>query len=159
MISIIVARAKNGVIGKDNKLIWHISDDLKYFKKCTTGHPIIMGRKTFESFPKLLPNRTHYVLTRDKNYKAQDEVKVFNDVETLIKSLPEGENFVIGGVHIYKAFLEKADKLYITEIEKEYEGDTYFPDIDMNEWEIEKEIESEDKIVPHKFVVYKRKHI
>lgn len=159
MISIIVARAKNGVIGKDNKLIWHISDDLKYFKKCTTGHPIIMGRKTFESFPNLLPNRTHYVLTRDKNYKAQDEVKVFNDVETLVKSLPEGENFVIGGGHIYKAFLEKADKLYITEIEKEYEGDTYFPDIDMNEWEIEKEIESEDKTVPHKFVVYKRKNI
>ena len=99
------------------------------------------------------------MLTRDKNYKAQDEVKVFNDVETLVKSLPEGENFVIGGGHIYKAFLEKADKLYITEIEKEYEGDTYFPDIDMNEWEIEKEIESEDKTVPHKFVVYKRKNI
>lgn len=157
MIAIIVARAKNGVIGKDNKLIWHIKDDLKYFKKRTMGHPIIMGRKTYESLPKLLPGRTHYVLTRNENYKTNEEVKIYTDIEKLIKDLPEGENFVIGGEHIYKAFLEKADILYITEIEKEYDGDAYFPQINEEEWEKIEEIESDDKEIPHKFVTYKRK--
>lgn len=157
MISIIVAKAKNGVIGKNNKLIWHLSDDLKHFKKLTMGHPIIMGRKTFESLPKILPGRTHYVLTKNKNYKADKEVKIYTDTEKLIKELPQGENFIIGGEHIYKIFLEKADTLYITEIEKEYDGDAYFPEINEKEWEKIETKESEDKEIPHKFVTYKRK--
>lgn len=101
-LSIIVARSENGVIGKDNRLIWHLSDDLKQFKALTMGHPIIMGRKTFESLPKVLPGRVHYVLTGNKDYRAPEGVLLFHDVKSLLSALPEGENFVIGGEHMYR---------------------------------------------------------
>ena len=96
-LSIIVARAEHNVIGKQNTLLWHISDDMKRFKNLTMGHPILMGRKTFESLPKVLPGRTHYVLTGNKNYKTPEGVLVFHTLDDLLKSLPEGENFIIGG--------------------------------------------------------------
>lgn len=99
-LSIIVAKASNNAIGKDNALLWHLSDDLKRFKKLTMGHPIIMGRKTFESLPGVLPGRVHYVLTGNKDYKAPEGVLLFHDVKSLMESLPEGENFVIGGEHM-----------------------------------------------------------
>ena len=108
MFSIIVAVANNNVIGGDNKLLWHISDDLKRFKKITTGHTIVMGRKTFESFPKPLPNRHHVILTRDKNYKVDSEqVTVVNDIETVMKTYENSgsEIFIIGGGEIYNLFL------------------------------------------------------
>lgn len=141
MLSIIVAKAKNDVIGKDNKLIWKISDDLKRFKTLTTGHTIIMGRKTFESLGRVLPNRFHIVLSRDVNYKIDNpNVKIINDINELEKYIKDSEeHFVIGGEMIYKLLISKCTKLYITQIDKEFEGDTYFPKINDNEWKIVKE--------------------
>ena len=110
-LSIIAARAANGVIGKDNRLIWHLSDDLKRFKALTMGHPIIMGRKTFESLPKVLPGRVHYVLTGNRDYKAPEGVLLFHTVKDLLSALPEGESFVIGGEHMYREMMPHADTL------------------------------------------------
>ena len=156
MISIIVAKAQNNIIGGNNKLLWHISDDLKRFKERTTGHTIIMGRKTFESLPRLLPGRTHFVLSRRKDYQVPEGVRLFHDVETLMENLPEGENFVIGGEHIYSLLLPKADKVYMTRVGKAYDGDAFFPPFDEKEWIKEKEFPGEGDI-PHTFVIYRRK--
>jgi len=155
-LSLIVAKAKNGVIGKDNQLIWHLSDDLKRFKALTMGHPIIMGRKTFESLPKVLPGRTHYVLTGNRNYKVPEGVLLFHDAKELLAALPEGENFLIGGARMYEELLPYVDTLYITEIEKDYEGDAYFPGLDLSAWELIEKIEGEGNI-PHAFCTYKRR--
>ncbi|AQS12134.1 dihydrofolate reductase [Clostridium saccharobutylicum] len=140
MLSIIVAIAKNNVIGKDNKLIWHISEDLKRFKSITSGKSMIMGRKTFESLPGILPNREHIILTRDKNFKVDsDKVKVVNNLDTLIEKYSncEDEVFVIGGAEIYKQLLPYAHKLYLTKIDTDFEGDTYFPQINYDEFKSE----------------------
>lgn len=155
-LSIIVARASNGVIGNKNRLIWHLSDDLKRFKALTMGHPIIMGRKTFESLPKVLPGRTHYVLTGNRQYKAPAGVLLFHTVEDLLAALPEGENFVIGGEHMYREMLPHADTLYITEVMKDYEGDAFFPPFDEKEWQLTEKTAGEGGI-PHDFCTYKRK--
>ncbi len=155
-LSLIVAKAKNNVIGKDNQLIWHLSDDLKRFKALTMGHPIIMGRKTFESLPKVLPGRTHYVLTGNPDYEVPEGVLLFHDVKELLAALPEGENFLIGGARMYEELFPYADTLYITEIEKDYEGDAYFPDFDKAAWELTERIEGEGDI-PHAFCTYKRR--
>ncbi len=155
-LSLIVAKAKNNVIGKDNQLIWHLSDDLKRFKALTMGHPIIMGRKTFESLPKVLPGRTHYVLTGNPDYEVPEGVLLFHDVKELLAALPEGENFLIGGARMYEELFPYADTLYITEIEKDYEGDAYFPDFDKAAWELTERIEGEGDI-PHTFCTYKRR--
>ncbi len=140
MLSIIVAKSKNNVIGKDNKLIWNIPDDLKRFKKLTTNHTIIMGRKTFESLGRVLPNRKHIVLTNDENYTVDNpNVQIIHDVEELSKYEEDNqEHFVIGGAMIYKLLLPKCNKLYITEVEQEFEGDTFFPEIKQDEWKIVK---------------------
>ena len=155
-LSIIVAKAKNNVIGKDNQLIWHLSDDLKRFKALTMGHPIIMGRKTFESLPKVLPGRVHYVLTGNKNYKAPEGVLLFHDVKDLLAALPEGENFLIGGAKMYEELFLYADTLYITETEKEYEGDAFFPSFDLSQWKLTERMEGEGNI-PHAFCTYRKK--
>lgn len=155
-LSLIVARASNGVIGKDNKLLWHLSDDMKWFKSCTMGHPVVMGRKTFESLPKLLPGRKHYVLTGDVTYQAPAEVNIFHTPEELLAALPEGENFIIGGGAMYRLFFPYVDKMYITEIERVYEGDTVFPDFDETEWTLISSKEGEGEIL-HRFVVYEKK--
>lgn len=155
-LSVIVARARNGVIGKDNTLIWHLSDDLKRFKALTMGHPIIMGRKTFESLPKVLPGRTHYVLTGNRAYAAPEGVLLFHSPEELLAALPEGENFLIGGEHMYRALLPQADTLYITEIEEDFEGDAYFPEFSEEEWELVSS-EKGEGLPAHRFNVYKRK--
>ena len=138
MLSIIVAKAKNNVIGKNNQLIWKIPDDLKRFKELTTNHTIIMGRKTFESLGRVLPNRFHIILSNDKNYKVSNEnVKVINNVNELEKYIGDNEeHFVIGGAMIYKLLMPKCNKLYITQIEKDFEGDTFFPKINEKEWKI-----------------------
>ena len=138
MLSIIVAVAKNNVIGKDNKLIWHLPADLKRFKELTTGKTIIMGRKTFESLGRVLPNRKHIVLTKNKSWKYDDsQVKVITSIDELEKEIKdEEENFVIGGASIYKMLMPYANKMYITKIEEEFEGDKFFPDIDEKEWNI-----------------------
>ena len=129
MLSIIVAISENNVIGKDNKLLWHLPEDLKRFKKLTTGHTIIMGRKTFESLGGILPDRTHIVLTRDINYNIDsDFVKVIHDITDLEKYINDDEeHFVIGGAIVYNQLIKMAKKMYVTKIHKTFEGDAYFP--------------------------------
>lgn len=144
MLSIIVAKASNDVIGGDNKLLWHISEDLKRFKEITSGHTIIMGRKTFESLPKVLPNRHHIVITRDKNYKVDSpEVEVVNDINSIINRFQDSteEAFIIGGGEIYKSLLPKSDKLYLTRVYKDFNGDTKFPEINPEDWFVDYESE------------------
>lgn len=144
MLSIIVAKASNDVIGGDNKLLWHISKDLKRFKEITSGHTIIMGRKTFESLPKVLPNRHHIVITRDKNYKVDSpEVEVVNDINSIINRFQNSteEAFIIGGGEIYKSLLPKSDKLYLTRVYKDFNGDTKFPEINPEDWFVDYESE------------------
>lgn len=134
MISIIVAVAKNRVIGANNQLIWHIADDLKNFKRITSGHPVIMGRKTFESLGRALPNRRNIVISRNSNYTA-DGAEVVDSLEQAIKICsPQEENFVIGGGEIYNQAIQIAHKLYITEVDLTPQGDTHFPEIDLKIW-------------------------
>ncbi|WP_298418651.1 dihydrofolate reductase [uncultured Kordia sp.] len=135
-LSLIVAAAENHIIGKDNQLIWHLSDDLKRFKKLTSGHYIIMGRKTFESFPKPLPNRTHVVITRQKDYQVPEGVIIVNSIQDAIEIATANDNepFVIGGGEIYKQALPYATKIELTRVHHEFEGDTFFPEIDLTAW-------------------------
>lgn len=139
MISIIVATSKNNAIGKDNSLLWHISEDLKRFKEITSGHKMIMGRKTFESLPGILPNRHHIILTRDNNFNVDsDKVTIIHDIDEVIKTYKDSteEVFIIGGGEIYNLFMPYADKLYLTKVQKDFDADTFFPQIDMNNWKI-----------------------
>lgn len=136
-ISIIAAKAENNVIGKDNQLIWHLPADLKFFKSKTSGHHIIMGRKTFESIGKALPNRTTVIITRNKDYRPPVGCLVCNSLNEafeIAKKNGETEAFITGGSEIYKLGLEEADKLYITEVKAVFDGDTYFPEIDKTKW-------------------------
>ena len=140
-ISLIVAMASNRVIGNNNLMPWHLSADLKKFKKITMGSPILMGRKTYESIGRPLPGRTNIIISRNPEYQ-QDGCLVFNDIETAIKKGCESaeEIFVIGGSNLYEAILPIADALYLTIINREFQGDTFFPDIDLNDWsEVERE--------------------
>ena len=141
MISIIAAISKNNVLGKENKLLWHLPKDFKFFKETTRGHPIIIKRKTFESLPKALPGRTNIIITGDRNYE-KDGVVVAHSLEEAIKvGLSENkEVFICGGGQIYKEALEKnlVDKIYLTEIDVETEGDAFFSDFDKSHWEISK---------------------
>ncbi|NLL69745.1 MAG: dihydrofolate reductase [Epulopiscium sp.] len=128
MLSLIVAVADNGVIGKDNGLIWRIPKDLQYFKEKTIGKKIIMGRKTFESFPRLLPGREHIVITRDQTYQAPKEVKVIHDLKQVTPYIDlEEEVFLIGGGELYHQLFHKCNKLYITWVHHEFCGDVFFP--------------------------------
>lgn len=136
-ISIIVAFAENNVIGKDNSLIWHISDDLKRFKKLTSGHPIIMGRKTYESLPfKPLPKRKNIVISSQKELKFEGAIVVNNYEDALKECSLDDEVFICGGASIYKYFIDIADKMYITKVYDTFEGDTFFPKIDFEKWKI-----------------------
>lgn len=133
-VSIIAAVGRNFELGKNNDLIWHFKQDMKFFKETTLGHTVIMGRKTFESLPKALPNRLNVVITSDSSYSAENIV-VVSSVEQALKYCDNGEAFVLGGGMIYKEFLPFADKLYLTEIEDSLENaDTYFPSFDKNEY-------------------------
>jgi dihydrofolate reductase len=134
MLSIIVAVSENNVIGKDNDLIWHLPRDLKHFKDTTTGHYIIMGRKTFESNGRPLPNRTNVIITRDKNYTAKGCIVVHSLEEAIKKAENNSEPFIIGGGKIYEQALPFVDRIYLTQIHHSFDGDTYFPELDMNEW-------------------------
>lgn len=133
MISIIVAVAENGVIGDKNALLWHISEDLKHFKAVTTGHPVVMGRKTFESLGRPLPNRTNVVITR-QNIEIPG-CTVVHSLEEAVRLFSEDEEvFVIGGAQIYAEALPMADRFYLTRVRHSYEGDTRFPAWDEDEW-------------------------
>lgn len=134
-ITIIVAASENDAIGKHNKLIWHISDDLKRFKSLTSGHFIIMGRKTFESFPKPLPNRTHVVITRNSDYQVPQGVILVSSLnEAIVACAKDPQPFIIGGGEIYKQAILIADKIEITRVHESFSADTYFPKIDTTIW-------------------------
>lgn len=135
-LTMIAAAAENNALGKDNDLIWHISEDLKRFKRLTTGHAIIMGRKTFESMPKALPNRTNIVLTKRKDYQAKG-AEVVHTVEDALELVKEDvQPFIIGGGQIYSLFMPLCDRIELTRVHHEFEADVYFPDIDLNEFEV-----------------------
>lgn len=134
-ITLIAAAATNNALGKDNQLIWHLSDDLKHFKNLTKGHHVIMGRKTFESMPKALPNRTNVVITRQPNYSAENTV-VVNSLDAAIKvALSDPRPFVIGGGEIYAQAMEVGHEIELTRVHGEFEADTFFPEIDPQLWE------------------------
>lgn len=136
MVILIAAAAENNALGKDNDLLWHLPDDFKRFKQLTTGHYIIMGRKTFESFPKPLPNRTHVVITRQKAYKPEGCI-VVHSLEQALKNVPENENvYIIGGGEIYKQAMEMADVIELTRVHHSFEADAYFPEINWDNWQI-----------------------
>ena len=161
MITIIAAIAKNNALGKDNDLIWHLPADLKRFKKVTSGHHILMGRNTFESIGKPLPNRTSVIITRNNEY-LKDGCLIANSVEEAIDLTDKKDAFIIGGAQIYKEVLAKnlADRLDITIVHHDFEADVFFPEIDMNIW---KEISRENFMADEKnkydysFVSYIRK--
>ncbi len=147
MLSIIVAVAENNVIGKDNSLIWKLPRDMRHFKETTTGHYIIMGRKTFESNGRPLPNRTNVIITRDQDYKA-DGCVVVHSLEDAIKEAKDDlEAFIIGGGVIYDLAMPIVDRIYLTKIHNSFEGDTFFPEINMEEWNVveERKFEPDEK--------------
>lgn len=143
MIIMIAAAAENNALGKDNKLLWHLPDDFKRFKELTSGHHIIMGRKTFESFPKPLPNRTHVIVTRQKNYAEKLDPHtciVVDSIEKALGIVPENEDcFVIGGGEIYKLALPFSNKIELTLVHTEVEADTFFVDVDRTKWKLTSE--------------------
>jgi dihydrofolate reductase len=136
----IAAVGENNELGKDNDLVWHLPDDFKRFKLLTTGHHIIMGRKTFESFPKPLPNRTHIVITRNKAYQPELAVVVHSMEEALEKAQEDERPFIIGGGEIYKMGLEVATCIELTRVHGTFDADTYFPEIPKDKWSLQSEV-------------------
>lgn len=160
-ITLIVAAGEDNAIGKDNDLIWHLSDDLKRFKSLTNGHHIIMGRKTFESFPKPLPNRTHIVITRQDNYQVPNGVIVVNNLEDAFDAAKNDKQpFVIGGGEIYKQAMPFADKIELTRVHGSFKNaDTFFPEINSSTWkEVTKTFHDKDEKHNYafSFITYKR---
>ena len=144
MVTIIVAASENDIIGNNNKLIWHLSKDLIRFKNLTKGHHVIMGRKTFESMPKALPNRTNVVITRNKNYTAEN-ITVVDSLERALKVCKDDpQPFIIGGGEIYRIGLKYAKRIELTRVYHNFEGDTTFPQIDKNLWKEVKDIKMFD---------------
>ncbi|PLX29085.1 hypothetical protein C0581_00060 [Candidatus Parcubacteria bacterium] len=145
MLSLIAAIAENNCIGKDNKLPWHIPEDLEHFKQLTLGNTVVMGQTTYESIigylGKPLPGRKNVVLTRDKDFTAPDDVRIFYSIDEAFEELKDEHVFVSGGASIYAQTIDKVDTLYITHVHQTVDGDTFFPEIDMNIW---KEAERED---------------
>lgn len=162
MITLIVAVGKNNELGKENDLVWHLPNDFKRFKKLTTGHHIIMGRKTFESFPKPLPNRVHVVITRNEKYKREGTIIVHSMKEALQIAKNDTQPFIIGGGEIYSLGIPNADKIELTRVHGSFDADTFFPEIQINEWELIKE-EHHDLDEHHKYaytyLTYLRKNI
>ena len=162
-IALIAAYAQNQVVGIDNKLPWHLPEDLKYFKACTTGKAIIMGRKTYESIGRPLPNRTNIVISRSSDY-APEGVKVVNSLDAAIELAAAvneingiDEIMVIGGAMIYEMALPKADRLYLTHVHAKVEGDAYFPEVDFSNWRETQRADyaaSETNPYDYSFVVY-----
>lgn len=158
-ISLIAAIASNRALGKDNNLLWHISEDLRHFKETTTGCVVIMGRLTYESMGRLLPKRTNVIVTRNTDYAVEGAVMVHSLEEAFEKFASEKEIFVIGGGEIYKASLPLADRVYLTEVQKEYDADTFFPELDPTVWRESSRVHNErgEKFeYPFDFVVYDR---
>ena len=161
MLSIVVAKAKNNIIGKNNELVWHLPEDLKHFKELTTGHTIIMGRKTYESLGKPLPNRKHIIFSQNPDFKVHEEnVQVVHSLLE-IQDLIEGkeEAFVIGGAMIYNFLMPYVKKMYVTEIKQEFDGDAFFPIIDSEKWKETSRttgIKNEENNLDYDFVTYEK---
>ena len=161
IVSAIVAASTNGVIGKDNELPWHISADLKYFKRRTLDHHVIMGKNTFFSIGFPLPKRTNIVLTRDP-YFAADNIYVAHSVYEALELAYDGhddEAFIIGGAQVYKASMEYLDKIYLTRVDVILEGDVFFPELDPEKWMLisEDQHEADEKNDhPYSFCIYER---
>lgn len=162
MISFVFAMDRNQLIGKDNDLPWHIPNDFKFFKDITWGQTIIMGRKTFESFGKPLPNRDHIILTSDESYQV-DGCLVFHSIDELMNHIDQDHDkewFVIGGSVLFEKMLPLADRMYVTWIDHEFEGDTYFPSYEENEWVLTSEtkgLKDEKNPYDYYFRTYDRK--
>ena len=159
MVSIIVAIAQNGTIGDKNSLLWHIKEDMRFFRTTTSGHAVIMGRKTFESLgSKPLPKRTNIVITRaDRSFDGALTAHSLD--EAVAMAAGDEEIFVIGGAQIYAEALKSADRLYITRVYRDYEGDTAFPDINLSEWRLvaeERHERGEEYESPFSFQTYDR---
>ena len=160
MVSIIVAIAQNGTIGDKNSLLWHIKEDMRFFRTTTSGHPVIMGRKTFESLgSKPLPKRTNIVITRaDREFEG---ALTAHSLEEAIRMAGEDEEiFVMGGAQIYREALSVVDRMYITVVERDYEGDNSFPEIDFSQWELVNVVRherGEEYESPFEFRTYDRK--
>jgi dihydrofolate reductase len=157
-ISIIVAIAQNNAIGKDNQLLWHIPADLKRFKKLTTGHTIVMGKRTFESLPiRPLPNRRSVVITDIPGEEIEGCTMAYSIDDAISKMDDEKENFIIGGGSVYRQFLPLAQQLYLTIVQKDFEADTFFDEIDYSKWEaIEREDHTEEEL-PYYYINFRRK--
>ena len=141
MITIIAAASENNALGKDNDLVWHLPDDFKRFKELTSGNYILMGRKTYESFPKPLPNRKHLIITRQDNYQVTENCFVFDSIQSCFDEVLEFSDkdiWIIGGGEIYKQSMGIADRIELTRVHAEFEADTFFPEIG-EEWELVKE--------------------
>lgn len=145
MIVMIAAVAENNALGKNNELVWHLPNDFKRFKSLTSSHYIIMGRKTFESFPKPLPNRTHVVITRQDNYHPEGCI-IVESIQKAIEICPKNEDsYIIGGGEIYNLGLPFADKIEVTRVHHNFDADTFFPEINPEEWKIiDSEFNSKD---------------
>ncbi|AVK99905.1 dihydrofolate reductase [Pediococcus inopinatus] len=162
MLAFIWAESKNGIIGSQNKLPWRIPDDTRYFKQLTTNHPVVMGRKTFESFgAKALPNRLNIVLTRQTDLKETNNLKVYHSVSEFLTEFKSDQRliFIIGGKEIYRQLYPYAEMLYRTRIDKEYTGDTKMINIDYSEWTLEESLTGvgpKKNPIPHFFEVYTR---
>lgn len=162
IVSIIAAIGRNNELGLNNKMLWHLPADLKFFKETTTGHCIVMGRKTFESIGRALPNRNNLVISRNKAFTAEG-IKVFESVEDAVKwarQQGETECFITGGAEIYKHSIHHVTKLYLTRVDSDFEADTWFPKIDFAEWELveSKQQEADEKnAYPLTFELWKRK--
>ena len=156
IISHIVARAKNNAIGKDNQLIWRLSHDLKFFRKVTTGHYLITGRKNYESIGRPLPGRVMIIVTRDTSYKAEGSI-VVHSIDAAFDFLQEKaakECYIIGGGELYKQTLNKTDKIFLTEVNCEPEADVFYPDINLEDWELLiSETHKKDEKNEHDFTV------
>jgi dihydrofolate reductase len=158
IVSIVVAISENHAIGKDNKLLWHLPNDLKHFKAITSGHTIIMGRKTYESVGRPLPNRRNIVITRQNI--AIDGCEVAGSIDgALALCADEAEVFIVGGAEIYKQSMQLTDRIYLTIVHQEFDGDSYFPEIDSSEW---RETAHEDhepdikNMLPYSFIILEK---
>jgi len=159
-ITIIAAVSENNVLGKNNKLIWHIPNDLKRFKKLTLGHSVIMGRKTFESIAKPLPQRKNIILTRNQNFNAKGTIVAHSVDEALNFCKNDNQPFIIGGGEIYKLFMDISDKIELTRIHKSYDGDAFFPKILEENWKLintEKNNFNKSPIINFSYLTYLKK--
>lgn len=157
-LSIIACIGKNLELGKGNDLVFHIKDDMKYFKEVTLNHIVVMGRKTFESLPGLLKDRKNVVITKS-NKEFPEGVETYSSIEEFMEKYKDyqDEIFVIGGASIYKQFLDYCDKLYLTEVDKEIDADVFFPKFDKNNYDKEIVKSGEDKTLKYNFTIYRRK--